>query len=222
MIPADPRRRWIVLALIGVCFVISGALLAGCGDADEITEATGDSSTIMAARLTRLESNQQEFIVRGARSNRPANADFSIWARMTRIPCAGRYRLSAASENTANGNSWSYVAMVTLGRSSIRPPSARCGIPLLPQSERVSVRLIRDHKQDLVALHSGRRGLASGTLSVSGMPDCAHGDRLKAMLELGSAGREYRFDVRVRTVELRLQGEPIQRQRCSGRRVVSP
>ena len=68
--------------------------------------------------------------LRGLRTTPGNSSAFDVSAYITRVPCQGQYLFTAAQENTLNGNSQTYDALIRLFEA--HPAGGRCGTPNSP------------------------------------------------------------------------------------------
>jgi hypothetical protein len=165
--------------------------------------------------VSRIGSERPTLDVRGSRTSPGNSGPFKVNADISRIPCPGEYRFEAAQENTGNGNSATYTALIKLFDLVSHPADARCGIspPPFPGSESVSLGVL---KSEFFVLEGTRpdAGPFKGTLTFDHFLQCGKGYRLETTLDLTGWRRSFDFKVRVLEVKATLQGRKIPDERC--------
>jgi hypothetical protein len=153
--------------------------------------------------------------LRGNRTSPGNSGTFKVAASIYSVPCPGEYRFEAAQENTGNGNSATYTALIRLFDPSSHPPGARCGVSPPPLPGRVSVSLAA-LDDELFVLHGTRRnpGPFKGTLSFVSFLQCNRPYRLETALDLAGWTRSLDFRLQVLEVNATLQGKKLPGERC--------
>ncbi len=153
--------------------------------------------------------------LRGRSIGRDETEAYKVETRIPRIPCPGEYRLHAATEDTSNGNSSSYSALLRLFSPSVHPAGARCGgsPPSLPGHMSV---LMQDRVDRLFLVQGARSnaGAFEGMLSLSSVPECDKSYTLEAILDLAGWSRRVEFKVLTIEIDTALQGRPAESKRC--------
>lgn len=202
----ESRGRSLVAASIGLVAL----LLALAPPAP-----ASDSSITLGLRVARTNPVRPTLDLRGTTVGRDNPGAFRVETHIARIPCPGEYRFDAAEEDSSNGNSSTYSALLRLFDPSIRPAGSRCGgpPPLLPG--RVNV-LLQDRVDRLFVVRGARSngGAFEGGLSFSRLPQCDRSYELEADLDLAGWSRSAEFKVQVLEIHTTLQGRPVQSERC--------
>lgn len=180
-----------------------------------VAESSSDTSVAIGLTVARTNPVRPAFDLRGRSIDRKEPGEYTVGTQVSRIPCPGEYRFRAGTEDTSNGNSSSYSALLKLFDPSTRPIDARCGgrPPALPG--RMSIRL-QDQADRLFAVKGGRSnaGPFEGHLSLASLPECDRTYVLEATLNLTGWSRSAEF--KVRAIELRsaLQGRIVEEKQC--------
>ena len=180
-----------------------------------LAESSKESSITLGLEISRTDAARPTLDLRGHRTTPGNSGTFKVGANISRIPCPGEYRFEAAQENTGNGNSATYTALVKLFDPSSHPPGARCGVSPPPLPGRVSVSLAT-LDSELFVLHGTRRsaGQFKGTLSFVSFLECGRAYRLETALDLAGWNRSFDFGLRVVEVNATLQGKKLPDERC--------
>lgn len=153
--------------------------------------------------------------LRGRSVDRNEPAAYEVDTHISRIPCPGEYHFHAATEDTSNGNSSSYSALLRLFDPSPRLPGAHCGgtPPLRPG--RMSVRL-QNRTETLFTVKGARSnaGAFEGSLVFSSVPECDKTYTLDAALDLAGSSRRIEFNVRAIELNVNLPGRATEDKRC--------
>lgn len=167
--------------------------------------------------LTVVRTNpvRPAFDLNGRSVDREEPEEYKVDTDISRIPCPGEYHFRAGTEDTSNGNSSSYSALLRLFSPSTRPAEARCGVKPPPLPGRMRIRM-QDQVDRLFAVKGGRSngGEFGGHLFLSSLPKCDRTYVLEAKLDL--TGWSRRAEFKVRAIELRstLQGRIVEDKQC--------
>ncbi|HSS04473.1 MAG TPA: hypothetical protein VLK89_04710 [Solirubrobacterales bacterium] len=180
-----------------------------------IAESSSDTSVIVGLTIARTDPTRPTLDLRGRSVSRYEPEAYKVDTHISRIPCPGEYRFHAATEDSSNGNSSSYSALLRLFDPSAHPPGTPCNQapPPLPGEMRV---LLQDGLEKLFAVKGGRSngGTFEGGLFLSSLPECDKTYTLKATLELAGWSRSAEFKVRAIELSSTLQGRTIEDKRC--------
>lgn len=180
-----------------------------------LAESSSDTSVAIGLTVARTNPVRPTLDLRGRSIDRNEPEAYRVDTHVSRIPCPGEYRFHAGTEDTSNGSSSSYSALLKLYDPSTRPAGARCGgrPPALPG--RMSVRL-QDQVDKLFAVKGGRSnaGAFEGRLSLSSLPECDRTYVLETTLDLTGWSRSAEFKVRAIEVSSTLQGRSIEDKQC--------
>ena len=178
-------------------------------------DSSSDTSVVIGMTVARTNPVSPTFDLRGRSIDRRKPGEYEVSTHVSRIPCPGEYRFRAGTEDTSNGNSSSYSALLRIFSPSTHPAEAPCGArpPAFPG--RMSIRL-QDQVNRLFQVKGGRSnaGAFEGHLSLSSLPECDKTYMLEATLNL--TGWSRRAEFKVRAIELRsiLQGEIVEDRQC--------
>lgn len=180
-----------------------------------LAESSSDTSVVIGLTVARANPVRPTLDLRGRSIDRDEPDAYRVDTRVSRIPCSGEYRFRAGTEDTSNGSSSSYSALLKLFSPSTRPAGARCGGRPPPLPGRMSLRL-QDQVNKLFAVQGGRSngGAFEGRLSLSSLPECDKTYVLEAALDLAGWSRSAEFKVRAIEVSSTLQGRTIEDKRC--------
>ncbi len=178
-------------------------------------ESSSDTSVVIGLTVARTNPVSPTFDLRGRSIDRRKPGEYEVGTHVSRIPCPGEYRFRSGTEDTSNGNSSSYSALLRLFSPSTQPADARCGgrPPAIPG--RMSIRL-QDQVDTLFLVKGGRSnaGAFEGHLSLSSLPECDKTYTLKATLNLTDWSRSAEFKVRAIELKSTLQGRTIEDRQC--------
>lgn len=180
-----------------------------------LAQPSSDTSVTVGLTVAQTSPARPTLDLRGRSIGRDETEDYKVETRVPRIPCPGEYRFHAATEDTSNGNSSSYSALLRLFDPSVHPPGARCGgsPPPLPGQMRV----LLQSRVDRLFLVQGARsnaGAFEGKLSLSSVPECNKNYTLEAALNLSGWSRSVEFKVQAIEINTTLQGRPAESKRC--------
>ena len=178
-------------------------------------QSSSDTSVTIGLTVARTNPMRPTLALRGRSVDREDPAAFKVDTRISRIPCAGEYRFHAATEDTSNGNSSSYTALLRLFDPSIHPAGERCGVAPPPLPGRMSV-LLQSQAESLFLVKGSRShsGAFEGRLSLHSLPECDKIYELAANLELAGSSRGIEFKVQTISFSVSLQGKPADSKRC--------
>lgn len=178
-------------------------------------QASSDTSVTVGLTVARTDPMRTTLALRGRSVDREEPAAYAVDTRVPRIPCPGEYRFHAATEDTSNGNSSSYTALLRFFDPSIRPAGARCGVTPPPRPGRMRV-LLQNREQRLLSVKGGRSnaGPFEGRLSLLSLPECDRTYELAAGLDLAGWSRSVEFKVQTISYSTTLQGSPADGERC--------
>jgi hypothetical protein len=178
-------------------------------------ESSGNASVTIGLQVARTNPQRQTLDLRGNSISRQEPEAFDVDTHIRQIPCPGEYLFHADEEDSSNGNSSSYRALVKLFHPSPDPAGAPCGGVPPPLPGRMTV-LLQDRADRLLAI-TGKRsnaGAFEGGLTLSHLPECDKTYTLEAALDLASWSRRVEFKLRALEIEVTLQGKPIESERC--------
>lgn len=181
----------------------------------QIAESSSDTSVVIGLTVVRTNPVRSVFDLNGRSVDREEPDEYKVGTNVSRIPCPGEYRFRAGTEDTSNGNSSSYTALLRLFSPSTRPAGARCGIepPPLPGSMRIR---LQDQADRLFAVKGSRSngGEFGGRLFLSSVPQCDRTYSLEAALNLTGWSRSAEFKARAIEFRSTLQGRIIEDREC--------
>lgn len=222
-LPLAPRATFAAL-LLGIVMSIPAVAPATAAaipfvddppSSDLGAESSVDARVTLGLELTRTDSGRVALKLRGNRSSRGEQRPFRVNVSIARILCPGYYRLDVAQENSGNGNTATYTALIRLSALDERQTIGRCGVepPLLPGGLSIAMGTLEN---DFFVLRSKRTdgGPFTGRLAFESFPECEEPYRLESELDLTDWRR--RLDLRMRVIELesQLQGQTIESERC--------
>jgi hypothetical protein len=180
-----------------------------------VEKSAMDSSVTIGLELTRKGTEKPALSLRGNSISREEPSAFRVDTHIARIPCPGEYRFDAAEEDSSNGNSSTYSALIRLLSFSAHPADSRCGASLPPLPGRMSIYL-QDRVEAFFAVQGARSnaGPFKGPLSFNGVPQCDRDYRLETELDLARWSRSVDFKVKVIQIDVTLQGKSIESKRC--------
>ncbi|MGC1850935.1 MAG: hypothetical protein WA687_00695 [Solirubrobacterales bacterium] len=178
-------------------------------------QSSSDTSVTIGLTVVRTDPMRPTLALRGRSVDREEPAAFKVDTRISRIPCPGEYRFHAATEDTSNGNSSSYTALLRLFDPSTHPAGARCGVAPAPLPGRMSV-LLQSQAESLFLVRGSRShaGAFEGRLSLRSLPECDKTYELATNLELAGSSRGIEFKVQTINFSVTLQGKPADGKRC--------
>lgn len=180
-----------------------------------LAESSSDTSVVIGLTVARTDPVRPTFDLRGRSIDREEPGEYTVSTDVSRIPCPGEYRFRAGMEDTSNGNSSSYSALLKLFDPSTQPVDARCGgkPPALPG--RMSIRL-QDQVNRLFTVKGGRSnaGRFEGHLSLVSLPECDKTYVLEATLSLTGWSRSAEFKVRAIELKAILPGRIVEEKQC--------
>jgi hypothetical protein len=178
-------------------------------------ESSSDTSVIIGLTVAQTDPVRPTLDLRGRSVDRNEPGTYEVDAHVSRIPCPGEYQFHAATEDTSNGNSSSYSALLRLFDPSPRLPGAHCGRTPPPHPGRMSVRL-QDRTENLFTVKGGRSnaGAFEGRLDFSSVPECDKTYTLDATLDLAGLSRRVEFNVRAIELNVNLPGRATEDKRC--------
>jgi len=178
-------------------------------------ESSRDTSVVIGLTVARTNPVSPTLDLRGRSVDSHEPGAYKVDAHVSRIPCPGEYRFHAATEDTSNGDSSSYSALLRLFSPSAQPPGVGCGgaAPSLPG--RMSVRL-QDRTEELFSVTGGRSnaGPFAGDLLLSSVPECDKTYVLEATLDLAHWDRSVEFKVQAIKLNATVQRRTIEDKRC--------
>ncbi|HET8863197.1 MAG TPA: hypothetical protein VFM94_08105 [Solirubrobacterales bacterium] len=180
-----------------------------------LAESSSDTSVAVGLTVARTDPVRPTLDLRGRSIDRNEPEAYKVDTHVSRLPCPGEYRFHAGTEDTSNGNSSSYSALLRLFDGSTRPAGARCGSKPPPLPGRMSIRL-QDQVNRLFVIKGGRSngGAFEGSLSLSSLPACDKTYTLEATLALKDWSRSAEFKVRAIEIHSTLQRRPVEDKRC--------
>jgi hypothetical protein len=180
-----------------------------------VAEGSNDTSVIIGLTVAEMDPVRPTLDLRGRSVSRSEPGTYKVDTHISRIPCPGEYRFHAATEDTSNGNSSSYSALLKLFDPSARLPGAHCGGTPPPRPGRMSIRL-QDRTENLFTVKGGRSnaGAFEGSLAFSSVPECDKTYTLDAALELVGWSRRIEFNVRAIELNVNLPGRTTEDKRC--------
>ena len=202
--------------LAGACLAALAVILTSMPAAASTNAGnSAESSITVGLEVSRSGAERPLLAVRGYRNGPGATGTFEVDADVSRIPCPGAYRFEAAQENTRNGNSATYTALIKLLDPELRPPGARCGVAPPPLSGQIRIALGARESEPFV-LRGERRGGGQfkGRLSFISFPECDRPYQLKTALDLAGWDRNVDFRVRILEVDATIQGKKVLDERC--------
>lgn len=178
-------------------------------------EPSSDTSVTIGLKFAQTNPMRPTLDLRGRSIGHEETGAYKVETNISRTPCSGEYRFHAATEDTSNGNSSSYSALLRLFSPSSHPAGARCGgaPPSLPG--RMSV-LLQDRVERLFLVQGSRSnaGAFEGSLSLASLPECDKNYTLETTLDLAGWSRKFEFKVQAIKINTTLQGRPIESKRC--------
>lgn len=180
-----------------------------------LAEPSSDTSVTIGLTVAQKSPVRPALDLRGRSISRNETEDYKVEARIPRIPCPGEYRFHAATEDTSNGNSSSYSALLRLFSPSVHPAGARCGGSPPPLPGHMSV-LMQDRVDRLFLVQGVRSnaGAFEGRLSLSSVPECDKSYTLETTLDLAGWSRSVEFKAQAIEIDTTLQGRPAESKRC--------
>jgi hypothetical protein len=175
----------------------------------------GDPSVTIGLQAIHSNSLRPTLDLRGHSIDHEDSEAFSVDTHLSRVPCPGEYRFEAAEENSSNGNSSTYDALIRLAGPTAHPAGERCGGALPPVRGQMSV-LLQDRIDSLFVVKGSRSngGAFGGRLTLSSLPQCHKSYTLEVNVDLTGWSRSLEFRVQVLEVNTTLQGEPAESDRC--------
>lgn len=175
----------------------------------------GDPSVTIGLQAIHSNALRPTLDLRGHSIDREDSEAFSVDTHLSRVPCPGEYRFKAAEENSSNGNSSTYDALIRLAAPTAHPVGGRCGGALPPVRGQMSV-LLQDRIDSLFVVKGSRSngGAFGGRLTLSSLPQCHKSYTLEVNVDLTGWSRNLEFRVQVLEVNTTLQGEPAESDRC--------
>ncbi len=172
----------------------------------------GDPSVTIGLQAIHSNSLRPTLDLRGHSIDREDSETFSVDTRLSRVPCPGEYRFEAAEENSSNGNSSTYDALIRLVGLTA---GGHCGSALPLVRGQMSV-LLQDRLDSLFVVKGSRSngGAFGGRLTLSSLPQCHKNYTLEVNVDLAGWSRSLEFRVQVLEVNTTLQGEPAESDRC--------
>ncbi|MET0304619.1 MAG: hypothetical protein ABW196_00125 [Solirubrobacterales bacterium] len=208
----------ILIALISVCSLPRAAHALETVPFDggltgfPIAESATRASFTIALDLVETKGDEQEVLeLRGRRTTSGNTGTYNVSAGVSATPCPGTYRLSADQENSLNGYTLTYGALMKLVKPAGLPAGAGCD-----QLPRSTGRVLMGLRNPVIgplatvfALDVRKQGggTFAGTLMSGALPACAGGYRLETELVL--PGRRRSLDLEVQMLEVRryIQGQ---------------
>lgn len=174
-----------------------------------------DPSVTIGLQAIHSNSLRPTLDLRGHSIHRDDSEAFSVDTNLSRVPCPGDYRFEAAEEDSSNGNSSTYDALIRLVGLTDHPAGGRCGGALPPVRGHMSV-LMQDRVNRLFVVKGSRSngGAFGGRLTLSSLPQCDRSYTLEANVDLVDWNRSLAFRVQVLEVNTTLQGKSIESERC--------
>ena len=153
--------------------------------------------------------------LRGRSVDRSQPGAYQAETHILHIPCPGEYRFHAGTEDTSNGNSSGYKALIRLFDPSPSPAEVPCGGRPPPLQGHMSIRL-QDKLNQLFVVKGGRSnaGAFEGGLTLSSLPQCNRTYTLEASLDLAGWDRSVMFDMQTISFSSTLQERTIEDKRC--------
>lgn len=180
-----------------------------------LAESSSDTSVVIGLTVARTNPARPTLDLRGRSIYRTEPGAYEVDTHVSRLPCPGEYRFHASTEDTSNGNSSSYSALLKLFDGSTHPAGVRCGGKPPPLAGRMSLRL-QDQLNRLLLIKGGRSnaGAFEGRLDLASLPECDKTYSLEAALDLNDWRRSAEFKVRAIEVSSTLQRKPVEDKRC--------
>jgi hypothetical protein len=180
-----------------------------------LAESSSDTSVVIGLTVARTNPVRPTLDLRGRSIDRTEPGAYEVNTHVSRLPCPGEYRFHASTEDTSNGNSSSYSALLKLFDGSTHPAGLRCGGKPPPLPGRMSLRL-QDQIDRLLLIKGGRSnaGAFEGRLDLASLPECNKTYTLEATLDLNGWRRSAEFKVRAIEVSSTLQRKPVEDKRC--------
>jgi hypothetical protein len=181
----------------------------------QFAESSGQPSVTIGLQAVRASSLRPTLALRGHSIGREEPEAFKVETDLSQVPCPGEYHFETAEEDSKNGNSSTYDALIRLFDPAAHPANARCGGPLPPLRGHMNV-LLQDRVNRLFAIKGARSngGAFEGRLTLSGLPQCGRSYTLEADADLAGWSRSLEFKVQVIEINTTLQGKPAQSDRC--------
>jgi len=178
-----------------------------------LAESSSDPSVTIRLTVVRADPARPTIDLRGRTVGRNEPDTYRVDTQISRIPCAGEYRLRTETEDTSNGNGNSYSALLRLFSPSPSPAGAGCGGRPPPRPGRMSVRL-QNQADKLFAIKGSRSnsGTFEGGLSLSHLPECDESYVLEAALDLTGWSRSFGFRVQTIKFSSTLRGQTTEEQ----------
>ena len=189
--------------------------LAWASPAGALGFGAGDPSVTIGLQAIHSNSLRPTLDLRGHSIDREDSEAFSVDTLLSRVPCPGEYRFEAAEEDSGNGNSSTYNALIRLAGPTAHPDGGRCGGALPPVRGQMSV-LLQDRVDRLFVVKGTRSngGAFGGRLTLTSLPQCDRNYTLEANVDLAGWSRSLEFRVQVLEVNATLQGKSIESERC--------
>jgi hypothetical protein len=178
-------------------------------------ERSTDTSVTIGLKVARTNPAHPTFDLRGRSIDRHEVGAYKVDTRVSQIPCPGEYRFEAATEDSSNGNSSSYSALLRLSDPVTHPSGARCGGAPPPLRGQMSILL--QNRVERLFLAKGTRsngGAFGGKLFLSSLPECDKTYVLEAALDLDDWSRSAEFKAQAVKIDTTLQGRPAESKRC--------
>lgn len=178
------------------------AILVGLAPA----QALGSSETSLGMRMTRISTGRPTLVVRGGSVDATPPGEYTTTASPLRIPCPGRYRYQAETENQLSGASSSYTAVVALSHLSTRPEGLSCGDVPPPRAGEVTIAIVGASEPFHLTGSRGGFGAFLGNLYLRSQPECDESYTFTTELALRGWHRSFSYHLEVDKVEFTLEG----------------
>lgn len=186
-----------------------------------IAESSAKTSITLGLEVLQTDAEELTMLeLHGRRTAANNSAPFKVSVPIARVPCPGSYLFTAGQEDTLNGNTVTYTALIRLFDPDARPAGARCGVrpPQLPgRLEMILSTPERNghEKKDTFLLEAEREGTGpfGGTLTFKQLPECRD-YRLRTALDLDGWERVVDFKVQILEFKWTFQGREVKPQRC--------
>jgi hypothetical protein len=163
---------------------------------------------VIAVQIEKTRSGGVVLVTRGSSTAGLGAGGFAASTKVVRIPCPGRYRFEAESEDLRTGALTAYSAELVLSTFSSYPLGTPCGSTIPSVGGKASVVLSGGGSPNPLHLTGHRSGHGNfvGKLQVSAFPSCRTVYELRSDFSLHNWKQTFTFEARFEQAELSYPG----------------